>query len=240
MVQAHPSGGNQLRGPSPAEGKGRRGDCIQAQGGHGVPDGLHLRRRNQQFLPADLRHRQLHPSCAGPLPQEEVPQGRRGHKIGTVLGDQDIPHPLTGDAQGHQTAQDVPVGEGAVRAVEGRPEKSQLIVVLPGPVRQEEEAGTLRVRVAAVKEVSGTDASGVQKALGHDPLPRAEKDRSRGDVPAFRLFVLVQYPRQEQTVLRFLGGLSDYCRFIHVDFVCYTTVRNLRFPSSVPHGFPAL
>ena len=157
-----------------------QGDLLELQG---IPPGLaELGEHNGQGLP-------------------------QAHDLGLMVPHENVPQLLPGDANAHEAAQNVPVGEVCL-AGEGGGHRRQLllghVVLRLLPVGEKDTHGALGVLVAPAEPMLGV-AAGVQQQLHAGPQGGGEKLGGAGDGPGVAALHLVQNPGQLGALLPVLG-----------------------------------
>ena len=219
MVHLHPAGGDQIGGLAPGQGEPRRQHRVQPGGGHRVPDDLYLRRADLQPGQGDLPELQPGPAGALPLGQEDGDDLRQGQHLALSRQDQDVPQLLPVQTQGHEPAQDVPVGQLHLPGKDGlhRPHGAIRVggkVLWLLPVGQKGAHRAFRSLIAPPEQAFGP-APGIQQPLGRRPLPRGEKGRVGGHIPGAGQLPLVQHPAQKDPLLPVTGAAVQQFSFGH-------------------------
>ena len=119
MVDGHPTGGDEVGSLTPGDGEAGGEHCVQAQGGYGVVDHLHLHWDGGELGERNLPQLQPVPSGLVELGQENGGGLPQDDHLGVFLAYQNIPHFFPSQPDAHESAQQIPVAQLGVGGESG-------------------------------------------------------------------------------------------------------------------------
>ena len=223
-------------------GKANGQHAVQPQGGHRVADLLGFLLGRRQLSQGQRGRMEPHPSGVRPVRQQQLRRRGRGQYVGPAGKHQDIPKGLPGQAQGHETAQKVPVGQGVLLVKRGPDHPDGVLLRGLLPLRQEPQLPPLSAVVPAPEGVALRHGQGVQQPLGRRLLRRGQKARPLRQIPPPALFIFVPDPAQQQSLVPVCRQPVQHFPFIHgipPDSGCDRVRHRPRLPPAAADGCPA-